>query len=460
MPHVWTVERPGGAAEWQPHSDRQPLSHRPESLYGLDGDAPRSGDDWKEIHNKLYRSLPQLRAHFFQRLVRGHPVSEAEAAGEIAFLQLAVPADGVYCVLSVCIDDWMTVAETLRRQDLELLSFSLLNIAQELIDDEQGGYVFECGAGEFAAALLMRDEDVARWLHAFVHRLRDHLTRYVARWAGISLTFGVGMRVRGIHRLAQSYARAREAVGGKVYLGKNKVIMPDEIRRGKQVNLEGVYTQLGELPRLLTAADEARLRDWLGRIFAELRQGSRLGDKCGQFVVLEAMLYTTQVLVDRRLHPSDRGIWGQGDIGTIFRLETLHDMQLLLADYLRKACALLNDQRSPKANGTIEKVKRIIESRYQESLTVRDIAGEVYLTSTYVCLLFKQLTGETLNDYVTRVRMEKAKELLERGDAKMCDVSAAVGYSEPSYFSKRFKKYTGLSPSEYRARHHEDSRIV
>ena len=67
-------------------------------------------------------------------------------------------------------------------------------------------------------------------------------------------------------------------------------------------------------------------------------------------------------------------------------------------------------------------------------------------------LLFRQVTGTTINRYLTNVRMEKAKELLMDLSNKLYDVSYAVGYMNPSYFSRQFKKYVGCLPSEYRNR--------
>ena len=72
----------------------------------------------------------------------------------------------------------------------------------------------------------------------------------------------------------------------------------------------------------------------------------------------------------------------------------------------------------------------------------------------YLCLLFRQTTGTTINHYLTTIRMEKAKELLMDLSNKLYDVSYAVGYMNPSYFSRQFKKYTGLLPSEYREKNH------
>ncbi len=102
--------------------------------------------------------------------------------------------------------------------------------------------------------------------------------------------------------------------------------------------------------------------------------------------------------------------------------------------------------------GMIQQVQKTIRERYSENLTINELAAEVYLTPTYLCLLFRQVTGTTINRYLTNVRMEKAKELLMDLSNKLYDVSYAVGYMNPSYFSRQFKKYVGCLPSEYRNR--------
>ena len=65
-------------------------------------------------------------------------------------------------------------------------------------------------------------------------------------------------------------------------------------------------------------------------------------------------------------------------------------------------------------------------------------------------MVFKQATGQTINQYTTQVRMEQAKKLLEQADLRITDIGASVGYAEPGYFNKLFKKYAALTPKEYR----------
>jgi two-component system response regulator YesN len=73
------------------------------------------------------------------------------------------------------------------------------------------------------------------------------------------------------------------------------------------------------------------------------------------------------------------------------------------------------------------------------------------MSISYFSAMFKQHTGETFVEYLTRFRVEKAKELLTVTQYKTYDIAARVGYGDPQYFSIIFKRHTGMTPKEYRA---------
>ena len=75
----------------------------------------------------------------------------------------------------------------------------------------------------------------------------------------------------------------------------------------------------------------------------------------------------------------------------------------------------------------------------QETLSVKDISAHVFLSASYVCTFFKNETGQTLNQYITEYRMERAKQLLGDSRYKIADISSRVGYSDGNYFGKSFK---------------------
>ncbi len=78
------------------------------------------------------------------------------------------------------------------------------------------------------------------------------------------------------------------------------------------------------------------------------------------------------------------------------------------------------------------------------------LAEQFYLHPNYLSRLFKEKTGKNFVEYMTEIRMEQVKKLLENPDNRIADISIMVGYDNARYFNKGFKPYMGMTPSEYR----------
>ena len=127
----------------------------------------------------------------------------------------------------------------------------------------------------------------------------------------------------------------------------------------------------------------------------------------------------------------------------------LSDLNQLLQDKINLLFSFL--QKHSEDNTTIYTIKEFIGKNYRdENLSVRDISQHVFLSSSYLCTLFKGETGKTLNQYLTEYRIEKAKIMLLDSRNKITEISSKVGYSDGNYFGKTFKKLVGITPSEYR----------
>ncbi|MGN0362789.1 MAG: response regulator [Bilifractor sp.] len=102
-------------------------------------------------------------------------------------------------------------------------------------------------------------------------------------------------------------------------------------------------------------------------------------------------------------------------------------------------------------NSSVYLIKTYIGQHYNNPmLSTKEISEYASLSASYACTVFKNETGQTLNQYLTEYRLERAKELLEDPRNNISDIAARVGYNDSNYFGKAFKKYTGQSPSDYR----------
>ncbi|MDB5085167.1 MAG: two-component system response regulator [Bacilli bacterium] len=102
------------------------------------------------------------------------------------------------------------------------------------------------------------------------------------------------------------------------------------------------------------------------------------------------------------------------------------------------------------SNPFIRRALRYMLQNYSSNLSLQDIADYVKLSRSYLSDLFSKETGETVSQVLTQIRIEKAKRLLELQNSHTYEVAEKVGFVDAKHFSKVFKRYTGLSPREYR----------
>lgn len=110
----------------------------------------------------------------------------------------------------------------------------------------------------------------------------------------------------------------------------------------------------------------------------------------------------------------------------------------------------LYDVEYQKEKNTIQQIADYIKNNYKKDIKLQEIADRFYLSREYISRKFKQEFKETITDYLVSIRIEKAKKLLENPHIKIYEIAYEVGYQDDKYFSKVFKKITGLTPNEYR----------
>lgn len=110
---------------------------------------------------------------------------------------------------------------------------------------------------------------------------------------------------------------------------------------------------------------------------------------------------------------------------------------------------ILHEYIEQKYSRKVRETINYLRKHYMENVGLNEAADFLDITPIYLSHLFKKETGLTFSAYITKLRMEKAIELLRRGDLKIYEISEIVGYQTVQYFSKVFKKETGKSPKEF-----------
>jgi len=137
----------------------------------------------------------------------------------------------------------------------------------------------------------------------------------------------------------------------------------------------------------------------------------------------------------------------------VFDREQYDAMLRLLATFAEHLATISNSigmQEGGSEPKLVSKVKKYIQGRYFESISLDDAAQAVNASTRHFCKVFKSSTGITFTDYLARVRVEKAKNLLQNPHLRVSEIAFETGFESISQFNRSFKRITGLSPTQFR----------
>ena len=128
------------------------------------------------------------------------------------------------------------------------------------------------------------------------------------------------------------------------------------------------------------------------------------------------------------------------------------EIEDFMINYLKECVSIIKNNNEVSSGIIIENVKKYIHEHYSENITLNILSDIVYVNPVYLSRLFKEKTGQNFIDYLTGIRIEHAKKLLEDLTLRIYDITEMIGYESRKHFGKTFKEITGTSPKEYRDR--------
>ncbi len=134
----------------------------------------------------------------------------------------------------------------------------------------------------------------------------------------------------------------------------------------------------------------------------------------------------------------------------VYNAENNSDIKSWFVERFGSACRNMTSRKQNYENGMIVKGRKYITENYDKDISLDDVSRYLNLSPYYFSKLFKSETGTTFVEYLTNLRMERAQELLKDETLSIKEICASVGYADPNYFSRTFKKNVGVTPTVYR----------
>lgn len=278
----------------------------------------------------------------------------------------------------------------------------------------------------------------AEELNRFIGFIKERLS--------LTLTIGIGNCYEGLKGIRQSYLESINALLHRFQHGGNKAIKYESISNEEKTY--GFYSaEVNErLLNHLHQHNESQAMAVLESIFEEAIYSFEYRRMVNMGLISLLLSY----LVKAGKNIDDVFSESFAPYTVINTSDMPTQNQFIKASYQRVFSYLLAHQQTRSSQVAHEALKCMHENLSNPEFNMSDLSKKMLVNQTYLRKMFKSEMGMTISEYLTKIRMERASELIKEDKWKLAAVSEKVGYRDPGYFSKCFKQHFGVSPSDFK----------
>jgi len=346
------------------------------------------------------------------------------------------------CVMEV--DRYARLRAKFRDNHGHLIKMTMLNILGEITASYKRGEAFQIDETHYALIFhyddILSEQAIVQETRVILGRIQEVIRTYFNG----SASFGISGIRSGYDALPMLYAEARQALEHKFIVG------PGQHHRKSQQQLDTSGVRSGieairRFPAMFELLSAHKRKEYEG--FLDHIENGLHGDRKS----LEAMLFRFVQWIGNQLiddYDVEKPLTVQAT-AKLAECDSLPDMLDEVTAYLAEITEQARERL--QLSDEISKAIRYIHQHYTENISLQAVADHVGLSVSYLSNLFKRELQISFVDYLNRYRIDRAKELLTDTNMKSYDIAVEVGFSpEYTYFSKVFKKVTGVNPNEYR----------
>ncbi|MFC4811766.1 response regulator [Paenibacillus sp. GCM10023250] len=409
----------------------------------------------RRAEEALEQHLPLLRSNLLGELLQGKRYSADRLRQKLALYGLPFEDGDPFSLLLVRLEEDFAGRDF---QRLSLLEYAIVNIAEELGERDfefwsrrdVHDHLVLCvkpknrrGDGESALA----EGRPLKLAERLAVQLQENVKRYLK--VGVSVVIAEWSAFPA--RIAELYEQALAVVRERLGRDGELILVAGTRRDGGEGSRVGALSALYEPPTLLHLLDAGRweaVREKLQTIFAEAAAMRMTSEHAMElfFALSGAVLHIA--------HKSGFALADAigGDAAQLAQPQyrTLAELRGWAMRVFGKIEELLERDMRMNRRGIVDRVRSFIEEELSRDVSIQSIAEHIGLHPVYLSRIYKLETGESIGQYLLRLRMEKAAALLKSGTDKIMDVASRLGYQNATYFSKVFKDYFGQTPQQYR----------
>ncbi|NQT58082.1 MAG: AraC family transcriptional regulator [Bacteroidetes bacterium] len=397
-----------------------------------------------DLQKQLAEAMPAYKKDFLSDLLKPHDYSLAEIRERVALLNINLELEHVLAMV-ILIDD--NTYQRLVFKDQLVFRLSLAKIVQDSLQEKFIGEMIELESHKFVCILNTRNEKLTA-----VYNMAESIIQNIQVALKCESNVAVGSYGRSIFDLLKSYYEAEELLKYQLVFGKGVVLHRKYIEQSYD---DAEPNDISEsIHNFIDSVKNGKIKDARKRISIII---SELFMPENRFSDLKIQQTGIDIL-NRVLAALDELGIDQTELFTdsenlYFKIQNLNgnlQFESFFHDKLDAIQNYLNQFPGSRKTKNIEIICRILEADYGENMNLNTLADRINLNPSYVSRIFKQSTGTSFVDYLTDLRVEKAKVLLETSNMNVKGICLQVGYWNTNYFIKVFKKKVGKTPGEFR----------
>lgn len=386
---------------------------------------------------KLEKSIPILREHFMNQLLNGRERDEKRIRQQMDYLQVAVDAENIAVMIAEL--DHKPEEEDLFR----ISQLQLRELCEEIIGNEYRCIVFDDLKDRVVIVLNYSADISKKDTVTYLQGKAERIQREMKELREESVSFGIGRMINNILYLPKAYREAEKALNFRFFMGNMSTVYIGDM--AKDEHGEGLFfAQQEDLLLCIKIGDGTGTDRELRKYFEALENYVSKGQ---DFIIETIKMFLTYLLIFLK---EDGSVFEDdffteleeliADMGRRKKLSTLQELERKVSRVLYDIADRINNNRILRNEGIIEKAEKYVKQNMSGDVSLITVADAVFVSPNYLSFLFKE-HGENFKDYVVRIKMERAAELMKTEQYNLNQIAQELGYKDGRYFSKVYKKY-------------------
>ncbi|MDG0792650.1 helix-turn-helix domain-containing protein [Cohnella ginsengisoli] len=413
----------------------------------LIGKIEETYDKKSELEHQFKQQLHSIRSNFMKKLLMNTYRNQGEIDRMQEVLNIRWKSEW-FNVLLIRIDDFAPLTEQGDGYRPDLVRLIIVNIAEELFNQRHQAFSYE---EEGQITLLVNYGDLSEAdMYQETADLMKQLIQFIGDRFRIDLSAGAGNVCRGLSGVPGAWAEAKLALSQRLLHGKHSLTMYRDIPLSSNSYYYPMDLEL-QIMNHVRIGDAEGAERLLDRIYEENYVNRRLPVYLVNCLFFD--MVGTIVKVLDGVQANHEEVFGENAdmVATLMQCDTVDEMHQEIKEILRKVCVYLLDRRESNNNDLRDRMMAYIEAHYSDKeLSLLVAADYLGMSNSYLSRFFKDHTGYNFIDYVTRLRIQRAKDLLSGTDLSITEIADKVGYGSANSFIRSFKKLESITPGQFK----------